>query len=134
MEQSLNLKVLVVDDNRINRLLIEKVLKKWGVEADFVENGLLGVEKIENNHNYDVVLMDIHMPEMDGIEATRAIRNMPDPYFKQLPIIALTASMLNNERDKIDEAGMDYILKPFESKKLYEKLSTYQKEAVASAK
>jgi CheY-like chemotaxis protein len=134
MEQRLNLKVLVVDDNRINRLLIEKVLTKWGVFADFVENGLLGVEKIENNRDYDVVLMDIHMPEMGGIEATRTIRNMPDPYFKQLPIIALTASMLNNERDKIDEAGMDYILKPFESKKLYEKLSTYQKETAALAK
>jgi len=134
MEQRLNLKVLVVDDNRINRLLIEKVLRKWGVEADFVENGLLGVQKIENNRDYDVVLMDIHMPEMGGIEATRIIRNMPDPYFKQLPIIALTASMLNNERDKIDEAGMDFILKPFQSKKLYEKLSSYQKEAAALAK
>ena len=129
MEASLNINVLVVDDNNINRLLINKVLTKWGATADFAENGLQAVEKIENNQNYDVVLMDVYMPEMGGIEATQLIRTKQEPYFQQLPIIALTASMLSSERNEIDEAGMnDFILKPFDPKNLYEKLSAYQKQ------
>lgn len=128
METELNINVLVVDDNHINRLLINKVLTKWGAKPDFAENGVQAVEKIENNRNYDVVLMDVYMPEMGGIEATRIIRNKEDSYFKQLPIIALTASMLSSERAEIDNAGMnDFILKPFDPKNLLEKLSVYQK-------
>jgi len=120
--------VLVVDDNHINRLLINKVMTKWGANADFAENGVEAVEKIENNHNYDVVLMDVHMPQMDGLEATEIIRAKQEDYYKQLPIIALTASMLSSERADIENAGMnDYILKPFDPKSLFEKLSAYQK-------
>lgn len=128
METELNINVLVVDDNNINRLLINKVLTKWGAQADFAENGLQAVEKITSNQNYDVVLMDVYMPEMGGIEATQVIRAKQEPYFQQLPIIALTASMLSSERNQIEEAGMnDYILKPFDPKSLFEKLSAYQK-------
>jgi CheY-like chemotaxis protein len=128
LEAVLNINVLVVDDNNINRLLLNKVLSKWGAAADFAENGLQAVEKITSNQNYDVVLMDIHMPEMGGIEATQIIRSKSESYFQQLPIIALTASMLSSERGLIDDAGMnDYILKPFDPKGLFEKLSVYQK-------
>jgi PAS domain S-box-containing protein len=128
VETGLNINVLVVDDNQINRLLINKILTKWGATIDFAENGLQAVNKIETN-KYDVVLMDIHMPEMGGLEATQIIRNKPEPYFKQLPIIALTASMLNSQMGDIGNAGMnDYILKPFEPKILYDKLSRYQKQ------
>jgi PAS domain S-box-containing protein len=128
MELGLKLNVLVVDDNQINRLLVNKVLKKWGADADFAENGLEAVEKIETNRNYDVVLMDIHMPMMGGLEATQVIRSKSDAYFQQLPIIALTASMLSNEMNGITDAGMnDFILKPFEPKTLYDKLVRYQK-------
>ena len=128
METELNINVLVVDDNNINRLLINKVLTRWGAQADFAENGLQAVEKVTTNQNYDVVLMDVYMPEMGGIEATQVIRATPGAYFQQLPIIAITASMLSSERDQISEAGMnDYILKPFEPKNLFEKLSAYQK-------
>jgi CheY-like chemotaxis protein len=128
LEAGLKINVLVVDDNQINRLLINKVLIRWGVTADFAENGLQAVEKIENNHNYDVVLMDIYMPEMGGLEATNVIRSKPEAYFKELPIIALTASMLVNEVDDMEKAGMnDYILKPFDPKNLFDKLSQYQK-------
>jgi CheY-like chemotaxis protein len=123
----LKLHILVVDDNHINRLLLNKVIAKWGATADFAENGVQAIEKLEANQNFDVVLMDVYMPEMGGIEATQIIRAKPDPYFQQLPIIALTASMLINERDEIDAAGMnDYILKPFDPKSLQEKLSVYQ--------
>jgi CheY-like chemotaxis protein len=128
LENELNINVLVVDDNNINRLLINKVLTKWGAHTDFAENGLQAVEKVTTNHNYDVVLMDVYMPEMGGIEATQVIRATAGEYFQQLPIIALTASMLSTEREQIISAGMnDYILKPFDPKSLFEKLSAYQK-------
>ncbi|BAU56148.1 response regulator [Mucilaginibacter gotjawali] len=128
METDLKINVLVVDDNNINRLLINKVLTKWGASADFAENGLQAIEKITSNRNYDVVLMDVYMPEMGGIEATQAIRANSDSYFQQLPIIALTASMLSSERAEIMESGMnDYILKPFDPANLFEKLSAFQK-------
>lgn len=128
METGLNIHVLVVDDNNINRLLINKVLAKWGATADFAENGLQAVEKIESNRSYDVVLMDIYMPEMGGVEATQVVRSKPDVYFHELPIIALTASMLRTEVDDMEKAGMtDYILKPFDPKNLFDKLSRYQK-------
>ncbi|HEY4196381.1 MAG TPA: ATP-binding protein, partial [Mucilaginibacter sp.] len=128
VETGLQLNILVVDDNQINRLLINKVLGKWGATVDFAENGLEAVSKIETRQDCDVVLMDIHMPVMGGLEATEIIRAKSDPYFQQLPIIALTASMLNSEVNEIVRAGMnDYILKPFDPKGLYDKLTKYQK-------
>ncbi len=128
MATELKVNVLVVDDNQINRLLLNKVLVRWGISADFAENGVQAVEKIVNNHNYDVVLMDIYMPEMGGVEATQLIRAKEGAYFRELPIIALTASMLNTEINDMENAGMnDYILKPFDPKNLFDKLSRYQK-------
>jgi len=125
----LNMNVLVVDDNQINRLLINKVLKKWGILAEFAENGVDAVEKVTAKADYDVVLMDIHMPVMGGLEATGIIRSKEEEYFKKLPIIALTASMLSNQLGEIKESGMDdFILKPFDPKNLYDKLSRYQKQ------
>ncbi len=128
VETGLQLNVLVVDDNQINRLLINKVLGRWGANVEFAENGLEAVNKIESMLDLDVVLMDIHMPVMGGLEATEIIRAKSDAHFQHLPIIALTASMLNSEVNEIVRAGMnDYILKPFDPKDLYEKLSKYQK-------
>jgi CheY-like chemotaxis protein len=129
VETELNVNVLVVDDNQINRLLINKVLKKWGANADFAENGIEAIEKLELYKNFDVVLMDINMPLMGGLEATGIIRSKADPYFQKLPIIALTASVLSNQMGQIEDAGMnDYILKPFDPKTLYDKLSRYRKQ------
>jgi CheY-like chemotaxis protein len=128
LEKELKINVLIVDDNNINRLLINKVLARWGATTDAAENGLQAVEKITTNRNYDVVLMDVYMPEMGGIEATQVIRAKEEAYFKQLPIIALTASMLSSERAQIQESGMnDYILKPFDPANLFELLSAYKK-------
>jgi len=127
-DTGIQLHVLVVDDNQINRLLISKVLSRWGVTMEFAENGQQAVEKIESDHNLDVVLMDVHMPIMDGVEATRIIRAKDEPFYQQLPIIALTASMLISEINEIHECGMnDYVLKPFDPKGLYDKLAKYQK-------
>jgi PAS domain S-box-containing protein len=129
VEIGLKLNILVADDNQINRMLIDKVLKKWGISADFAVNGKQAVDKIDLNRNYDLVLMDIHMPEMDGLEAAQYIRANKDPYYQQLHIIALTASMLNDQMDMIGQAGMnDYILKPFDPKNLYDKISKFSKE------
>lgn len=124
----MSIHVLIVDDNVINRILLNKVLSKWGATSDYAENGLEAVKKIEDNRNYDVVLMDIYMPEMTGIEATRVLRGKEGAYFRELPIIALTASMLNTEMNEIEIAGMNgYVSKPFEPAVLFEKLSHYQK-------
>ncbi|RYU86181.1 PAS domain S-box protein [Mucilaginibacter terrigena] len=129
VETGLSINVLVVDDNQINRLLINKVLKKWGATADFAENGQEAIDKLELHKNFDVVLMDIHMPVMGGLEAAGVIRAKADAYFQNLPIIALTASMLSNQMGQIEDAGMnDYILKPFDPTTLFEKLSRYQKQ------
>lgn len=118
-------KVLVVDDNDINRLLARKVLSKWGIEADMAENGRIAVQKILENR-YDLVLMDIHMPEMDGFEAVKMVRNQPDEVYRKLPIIALTASILSSELNEISEAGMnDYVQKPFAPNDLYRKIEKY---------
>ena len=125
MDTTLNIKVLVVDDNQINRLLINKILTKWGVKTEFAENGVEALEKVEATPNYDVILMDLNMPKMGGIEATEILRAKPEPYFQQVHIIALTASILNPEAGEI--GGMnDYILKPFEPAMLFEKLSQLQ--------
>lgn len=128
MEIKLNIKVLVVDDNQINRLLINKILTKWGVVADFAVNGIEAISKIEATPNFDVILMDIHMPQMGGPEATKILRAKPEPYFQNVPIIALTAAILTNGMNEIAVAGMtDFIIKPFEPNILFEKLSKYQK-------
>lgn len=116
------LKVLIAEDNSINRLLLKKVFSKWNNDPVFAENGQEAIEKI-SSQVYDVVLMDIHMPVIDGYEAAKAIRKIKDPAISGVPIIALTASVSNNLHKKIKAAGMnDYIYKPFNTENLYGKL------------
>ncbi|SKB31394.1 ATP-binding protein [Daejeonella lutea] len=116
------LSVLVVEDNPINSLLIKKIFSNWDNKPVFAENGHEALEKIERN-NFDVILMDIHMPLLDGYETTRLIRNLGDKSKASIPVIALTASVSNDLSFKIREAGMnDYINKPFNSDDLYRKL------------
>lgn len=115
------LNVLLVEDNDINRLYAKSVLKKWQCHIDTAENGLVAIEKVKTN-GYDVVLMDIQMPVMDGYEATRAIRMMDSP-LKELPIIALTANATKADVEKCLQAGMnDYLPKPFTPDDLQRKL------------
>ncbi|WP_026897766.1 PAS domain S-box protein [Daejeonella oryzae] len=126
---NLNSSILVVDDNEINRLLAGKVLSKWGVKVDFAENGQVALNKVQQLP-YDLVLMDLYMPVMGGLDATRAIRKLSGDYFRSLPIIALTASILNNELDKVYEAGMnDYIMKPFVPAELFNKIQSFLKKS-----
>lgn len=117
-----DLKVLVVEDNPINSLLLKKIFKKWNNIPDFAKDGYDALVKISLN-NYDLILMDIHMPLLDGYETTRQIRKLPDKIKSGLPVIALTASVSNNLNEKIRSAGMDdYLSKPYNSKELYLKL------------
>ena len=111
------LKVLLVEDNAINRKLVDRVLGKAGHDMTAVDNGLEAIREIERNpHGYDLIVMDIHMPVMDGFEATRRIREMG---YTQIPIIALTADSMKGDREKCLAAGMnDYISKPINRNEL----------------
>jgi signal transduction histidine kinase/CheY-like chemotaxis protein len=114
-------KVLIVDDNPMNRMLVVKILQKKGFETGTAENGKIAVFKVRNQ-NYDVVLMDLQMPEMDGYEATRQIREWKNEK-RNIPIIAMTAHTMPGEMEKCFEIGMDdFIPKPFSSEILFEKI------------
>ena len=103
-------RVLLVEDNKVNQLLAKSLLLKGNMEVDVAENGIEALQILENNR-YDLVLMDIQMPEMDGLEATRRIRSMPE--YEDLPIIAMTANAMERDRDECLGAGMnDYLPKP----------------------
>jgi len=115
------LDVLLVEDNDINRLYAKTILKNWNCFTETAENGLVAIEKLKAN-NFDVVLMDVQMPVMDGYEATHAIRMMSSP-LKDIPIVALTANATKTDVEKCFAAGMnDYLPKPFTPDDLYRKL------------
>jgi signal transduction histidine kinase/CheY-like chemotaxis protein len=116
------LRVLVVEDNPVNSLLLKKIFQKWSNIPDFARDGYEALAKVSAN-TYDLILMDIHMPLLDGYETTLKIRELPDKDKSSVPIIALTASVSNNLSDKIREVGMnDYLSKPYNPKELYTKL------------
>lgn len=118
-----HLRILAAEDNSINRLLLKKIFIKWNNELIFAENGEEAIKKA-SEEVFDVILMDMYMPLVDGYTAARAIRNLPEPY-KNVYIIACTASVSNNLPDEIKAAGMDdYICKPFDTKELYSKLNS----------
>ncbi|MFV8466127.1 response regulator [Flavobacterium sp. LB1P62] len=116
-----NIKILLVEDNELNQLLAIKVFEKWEKEIDIADNGKIAIDKIEKN-DYDIILMDIQMPEMDGNEVTKHIRtNMGSK--SNIPIIALTAHATLGEEKRSLESGMnDYLSKPFDFNVLLEKL------------
>jgi len=125
------LSVLLVEDNSLNQLLAEKIITNWNWKVEIVGNGLLALDKLKDN-DYDIILMDIQLPEMDGYEATKRIRNtFPAPKCN-IPIIAMTAHAITGEDLKCKNAGMDdYISKPFEEKVLYQTMiSVYNKQTL----
>jgi two-component system chemotaxis sensor kinase CheA len=104
-------KVLVVDDDVRNVYALSSILELHGMKISFAENGKEGLETLEKNSDIDLVLMDIMMPEMDGYEAMRRLRQIPE--YNTLPVIALTAKAMKEDREKCMEAGAsDYIVKP----------------------
>ncbi len=118
------LNILLAEDNELNQILAKRVLNNFGCEVDIAENGKIALDKLKVK-DYDIVLMDIMMPEMDGLEATKIIRNDFSEPKKNIPILAMTAFIFTEGDDnKYIEAGMnDYILKPFNPEKLKQKIA-----------
>jgi two-component system sensor histidine kinase/response regulator len=115
-------RVLLAEDIKLNQILTQKLLARSGYQIDIAENGVQAIEAVKKT-DYDVVLMDVQMPEMDGIEATRQIRALPGKK-KFVTIIALTAQAEGNTQDELKAAGMDdYISKPINFDILFSKLS-----------
>lgn len=106
------LRVLVAEDNPVNQMVVASLLRKYGCTVDVVADGQAAVRAC-TAVRYDLVLMDCMMPIMDGYEATKALRALPDD--RRLPIVALTARTLDGERDRCLAVGMDdYLTKPIE--------------------
>jgi CheY-like chemotaxis protein len=114
-------RILLTEDNPVNQKVAQAMLRKIGIQADVVANGQEAVNAL-NTHPYDLVLMDCQMPEMDGFEATRRIREQGSKALNpRIPIIAMTAATMQGDREKCIQAGMnDFIAKPFQQRELAE--------------
>ncbi len=124
-------KVLLAEDNKINQVVAGKFLSKWGIEMDIAENGEEAFQMVQNK-SYNLVLMDLQMPVLDGFEATKKIRNLGGKY-SNIPIIALTASAVLEIHEEAIGAGMDdFITKPFDPKLLNSKIHAYAQMNVST--
>ncbi len=123
-------KVLIVDDNALNREVAADFLDLVGIKVSMATNGVEALKCLETE-SFDAVLMDVHMPEMDGLEATRLIRRRPE--WRSLPIIALTAQARGEDRAVIKEAGMDsQLTKPIDETILYDTLAHFMSGKAAA--
>ncbi len=123
-----HINLLLVEDNEINTLVATKFLSQWGIIPDYAANGDEAIEKIKTMQ-YHIVLMDLQMPVKDGYDATIEIRALEEPYFKKLPIIALTASVMSDVKSKLLEIGMsEYVSKPFNPNELYSKILRFTED------
>jgi CheY-like chemotaxis protein len=114
--------VLLAEDNAASTYVIVEMLKKWNIDVDVAANGWEAVEKFKKN-NYNLILMDTHMPIMNGNEATMKIRGEVNDSRKDIPILSFSASVIEKEKDEAKKAGADdFIEKPFEPKTLYDKI------------
>ncbi|WCT14005.1 ATP-binding protein [Mucilaginibacter jinjuensis] len=115
-------RVLIAEDNPVNVMLMKKLLSKWDLVPTFAENGARAVELVQYG-NFDIILMDLQMPVLNGFEAAVEIRKMPDTKKSSIPIIALTASALFDIREQVFNSGMnDYVSKPFKPDELKGKM------------
>jgi len=120
------IRVLVVDDIEINQEIAQELLEDVGVATDLAGDGQVAINMLDAN-DYDLIFMDMHMPVLDGMEATKAIRKKPR--FKQVPIIAMTANAMEEDRNKCKQAGMnDYVAKPIEPLNVYQSLYRWVKD------
>ncbi|MCP3850460.1 MAG: PAS domain S-box protein, partial [Gammaproteobacteria bacterium] len=121
-----SLSILLAEDSEANVIVATAILEKAGHRVDVVENGIEAIMAVENTmgsaHSYDLILMDLMMPEMDGLVATKHIRRLPEP-LSNIPIIAMTANAMRGDKERCLEAGMDdYLSKPFDTKILLRKI------------
>jgi CheY-like chemotaxis protein len=106
----------VVEDNKMTQMVTGRMLKKMGIDCDIAENGAIAIERIKIKR-YDFVLMDIQMPELDGLQATQLIRKIEE--YKTLPIIAMSAGVMLEQKEACSTAGMNgFIAKPASIQKL----------------
>ena len=123
----LGLKILLVEDNKTNQILAKTRLQRWDCTVDIANNGIEGVKKVQDK-KYDIILMDIQMPIMDGYEAAKIIKNDLSEKTAQIPIIAMTAYTSKQDIQRALDVGMnDYIFKPFKPDHLFELLLKYGK-------
>ncbi len=119
-------KILVAEDNKVNQMVIQKILKKTGYDCDVAENGQLALEKLIQHQDYDLVLMDCQMPVLDGYQTTKEIRKLKDQKLSQIPIVGLTANAMTGDREKCLQAGMsDFMTKPINVEKLEQTLNKW---------
>lgn len=121
-------KVLVVEDNEINKQIVAILLKKMNLDLDFAEDGKIAVEKFEQSENktYSLIFMDIQMPNMNGYEATKAIRSSEHPQSKTIPIIAMTANVFDEDIEKCRKVGMNaHVGKPLDPEQLGQVTSSF---------
>ena len=126
MEDFTGVKLLLVDDNEINREIATLLLEEAGFTLDTAENGKEALDKVAASQpgDYQAVLMDVQMPVMNGYEATRAIRALDDAALSQIPIVAMTANAFSEDIEAAREAGMDsHVAKPIDMGKLLPELA-----------
>ncbi len=117
-----NIRVLIAEDNLVNVMLMKKLFSKWGITPTIAENGERAIEMVQYG-NFDIILMDLQMPVLNGFDAAIEIRKMRDPKKANTPIIALTASALFDIKERVFSSGMnDYVSKPFKPEELREKM------------
>ncbi len=130
-DEALGIRVLVVEDNPVNQMVATGLLENLGCSVDVADDGVAAVERLSGPHGYAVVLMDCRMPRLDGFDATRQIRAQ-EPTGQRVPIIAMTASALEGERERCLEAGMDdYLTKPVDAGEVERALRTWADLPVA---
>ncbi len=123
-----NVKVLVAEDNPINKFLIVKILKGWKVETDVVENGQDALDRLKEN-DYDLILMDTYMPVMNGLDAIKHIRDGYVPGKEQVPVITFSAAVMPADKQSAIDAGAnDVVSKPFELEDLHRKIASFIKK------
>ncbi|MDQ4142106.1 MAG: ATP-binding protein [Bacteroidota bacterium] len=119
------IRLLIAEDNQINIFLVKQFLNQWEIEFDIAENGLIALDLVKSK-DYNLVLMDLQMPEQDGYDTTLAIRNLEGDKYQKIPIIALTASAMLDIQDRAFQVGMnDYLSKPFNPDELYKRIVKY---------
>jgi CheY-like chemotaxis protein len=124
-----DVKILLVDDNKVNQLVANGILEEFGLEADVANNGREAVDILleTQEESYTIILMDCQMPEMDGYEATAAIKSGESgEKYKNIPIIAMTANAMEGDKEKCFASGMDdYLSKPIDPETLHKMLKKY---------
>ena len=124
-------RILLVEDNELNQEIAQTILEDAGFMVETANDGVEAVKKMEQAvpGQYDLILMDIQMPEMDGYEAARAIRQLPDREKAGIPIIAMTANAFEEDREKSYEAGMNgYLAKPVSAEALINTIDKIMKD------